>query len=481
VGSVEAGTLIAGKYRLERPLAKGGMGAVWIARHIHLDVVVAIKVMEPGYASSDDGRVRFEREAKGSAKLKSPHIVHVYDYGVDNDMPYLAMDLLKGEDLEARLKREGRLSLEATSALLAQIGKGLRVAHDAGLVHRDLKPGNIFLAVNHEGEEVAKILDFGIAKSVTPGVTKDATQTGAIIGSPRYMSPEQVRNSKRVDHRSDLWSLGVILFRCVTGRLPFAASEVATLILEICAEPIPTPSSIAPDLGPAVDRFFARALARNPDERFQSAREVAEAFAALAGDRLSSADWSDQKSRERVAPGLPGSGPAPQEAPGSTQSLSISEMKTLVRGASATGDSGAGLSSGNLSSSEAARSRAAGGASRGVLLALAALLVVAVLAGVALLRRGSAAQENARPEGAAPPSGPAAGLSPPPSAASAAAPTITPAGTAAPEASASAPEKPVATSSVAPRASGASAPKTPGRPVKSTGAGSDPQNPPLGF
>jgi serine/threonine protein kinase len=477
VGSVEAGTLIAGKYRLERPLAKGGMGAVWVARHIHLDVVVAIKVMEPGYASSDDGRVRFEREAKASAKLKSPHIVHVYDYGVDNDMPYLAMDLLKGEDLESRLKREGRLSLPATSALLAQIGKGLRVAHDAGLVHRDLKPGNIFLAVNHEGEEVAKILDFGIAKSVTPGVTKDATQTGAIIGSPRYMSPEQVRNSKCVDHRSDLWSLGVILFRCVTGRLPFAASEVATLILEICAEPIPTPSSIAPDLGPAVDRFFARALARSPDERFQSARELAEAFAAVAGDRLSSADWSDQRARERVAPGLPAAG-APQGTSGSTQSLSISDMKTLVRGGSTTGDSGAAISSVDPSATSTARAGAARGASRGVLLALAAVLVIAVLGGVALLRRSSADPESARLESAAPPNAPAAGISPPPSASSAAAPTITPT---APETSASASAKPAAASGAAPRASSAGAPKPPGRPVKSTGAASDPQNPPLGF
>jgi serine/threonine-protein kinase len=291
---IAKGQVIAGKLRLERPLARGGMGSVWVAHHLQLDTPVAVKFMHPALTASESARTRFEREARACAQLQSPHVVRVSDYGVEDDMPYIVMELLQGEDLGQRLRREGRLTIADAARILDPICKALRRAHEMGLVHRDLKPGNIFLA-RHDDEEIVKVLDFGIAKAITPAappqtsvspaaVTQGAGVTGSgnLLGSPLYMSPEQIRKSKEVDHRSDLWSVGVILYQALTGRTPFVEDEIGAVLVAICTEPIPRPSSIAPDLGPAVDRFFERALAREPSERFQNARELCDAFTAMA-------------------------------------------------------------------------------------------------------------------------------------------------------------------------------------------------------
>ena len=156
------------------------------------------------------------------------------------------------------------------------------MAHDAGIVHRDLKPGNIFLETQGD-KTIAKVLDFGIAKALGPDVVGPGTKTGTLLGSPHYMSPEQARRSKDVDHRTDLWALGVVAFRALTGRLPFPGKEVGDIIVRVCAEPVPVPSQIAPDLGRGVDRFIERALQRDPAKRFQNARSMAETFAVLIG------------------------------------------------------------------------------------------------------------------------------------------------------------------------------------------------------
>ncbi|MFT3767828.1 MAG: serine/threonine-protein kinase [Minicystis sp.] len=271
------GSIIGGRYRIERLLARGGMGSVWVAQHLRLGARVAVKLMDPSCASSSDARMRFEREATASAKLDSPHVVRVHDYGVEAVQPYLVMELLQGEDLGARLRRERVLSLGETATIVTQVCKALRCAHEAGLIHRDLKPANIFLAWQQD-EVVVKVLDFGIAKSTT---ATEATKTGMVLGSPHYMSPEQARNSRQVDARSDLWSLGVVAFRCLTGKLPFPGEELTEVLLGICAGSMPVASQIAPHLGPDVDRFFERAMAREPAQRFQSPREFAAAMAAL--------------------------------------------------------------------------------------------------------------------------------------------------------------------------------------------------------
>jgi serine/threonine-protein kinase len=272
----EAGKIVAQRYLLERQLASGGMGTLWIAKHLQLDVLVAVKFMSDKLDDEASGRVRFEREAKAAARLTNPHVVRTYDYGIDDGSPFIAMELLKGESLEARLRRNTSLPLKEVSRILHQIAKGLREAQELGIVHRDLKPANVFLAKSGD-DEIVKILDFGIAKDTRQIVDDDGTKSGTLVGSPHHMSPEQARGAA-VDPRSDLWSLGVLLFRAVTGKRPFEGTNLGDIIAKICGDEIPKASSCARWLSPAADAFFERALRRNPELRFQSAREMADAF-----------------------------------------------------------------------------------------------------------------------------------------------------------------------------------------------------------
>ncbi len=258
---LEPGAVIGGKYRIERALARGGMGSVWVARHVQLGSTVALKFLDASFATSAGHRMRFEREARSAANLKSPHVVQVMDYGFEADAPYLVMELLEGEDLGQRLHRIGRMSLPDTARVLLQVGKALRKAHDAGIAHRDLKPANLFIA-RVDDEEVVKVLDFGIAKEQHAAVG-DATKTGEIMGSPHYMSPEQVRAEKDLDHRTDIWSMGVILYRMLAGELPFPGDQIGPVLAKILTDPIPQITRVAPDLPPAIDQFFLRALARD--------------------------------------------------------------------------------------------------------------------------------------------------------------------------------------------------------------------------
>jgi eukaryotic-like serine/threonine-protein kinase len=275
------GVIIQDKYQLEAPLARGGMGSVWIATHRELAVKVAVKFIAPDLASSLDGVTRFEREARAAAHLDSRHVVQIRDYGMADGTPFLVMELLKGESLEQRLARVRRMTLGDTLAILQQLARGLRKAHEQGIVHRDLKPGNIFIA-RTDDEDVVKILDFGIAKLSRAAPDANATRTGMVMGSVHYASPEQLRSSKDTDARSDIWSVGVILFRMIVGRLPFTGHEIPDIIVKVCAEPIPTPRSIVPDLSHEIDTFFLRALARSPAERFQTITDLVDAFAAIA-------------------------------------------------------------------------------------------------------------------------------------------------------------------------------------------------------
>jgi len=276
----EVGVVVGGRYVLIRLLAKGGMGSVWIARHRELDVDVTVKFMMPTLIESTELRARFEREAKVAARLRSQHVVQVLDFGIDDGMPYIAMELLQGENLGDRMKREPRIPLPDAAQILGQVCKALRTAHEAGLVHRDLKPGNIFLAVK-DGEHVVKVLDFGIVKETGKNDADEvagATETGVMMGSVHYMSPEQIRSSRQVDHRSDLWSVAVILYKMLTGNAPFPGTNTGDVMVRVCTNSFSAPSSVVPGLPASIDAFFVRALTRDPAGRFQSAQEMADAI-----------------------------------------------------------------------------------------------------------------------------------------------------------------------------------------------------------
>jgi serine/threonine-protein kinase len=306
------GSTVAGKYRLERLIGRGGMGSVWAARHLQLDTLVAVKFID-SVSDVGDARVRFEREARAAAQLRSPHVVQILDHGIDDDeRPYIAMELLEGEDLGERLRRTPKLSLQATATIVTQAAKALRRAHDGGVIHRDLKPGNIFLA-RFDDDEVVKLLDFGVAKlrynELAPGV--QMTQTGVIFGSPSYMSPEQARGNRVIDHRTDLWSLAVIVFRCITGTKPFEAGSIGDLVIKLCIDPLPMPTRVAPELPAEMDRFFERAFARDPEQRFQSAAALALEFEAIVARSSATASAAAAVSAPAPAPAAPFAVPPP--------------------------------------------------------------------------------------------------------------------------------------------------------------------------
>ena len=281
---VVPGAVLAGKFTLERKLGQGGMGAVWRAEHVQLRSPVAIKLIDEQIAQNPEALARFMREAQSCAALRSPHVVQILDYGADRGVPFIAMELLDGESLADRLTRVGRLSPGEVVQIMTEVARAIGKAHEHSIVHRDLKPDNIYLVKNDE-TEVTKVLDFGIAKATQGlGVASGSeTRTGAILGTPHYMSPEQAEGTKLVDHRTDLWALGVIAFECLLGRRPFDSDALGSLLLAICTRPIPVPSTWGLDL-PGFDAWFAKACAREPADRFQSARELANELRRVVGN-----------------------------------------------------------------------------------------------------------------------------------------------------------------------------------------------------
>ncbi len=266
-------------YRITGLLGEGGMGFVFDAFDTHLHRRVALKVLKPELAANLSFRERFLLEARAAAALPDEHIITIYQVGLENDVPFLAMKFLYGESLEQRLRRDGRLPANEVMRIGREIALGLSAAHDRGLIHRDIKPANLWLETppppSSEDFYRVKILDFGLARPINDA--RHLTATGLIVGTPQYLSPEQARG-KALDHRCDLFSLGIVLYRMATGLLPFdGADTLAQLTALAVAEPQPI-AELAPDVPPPLRQLIHQLLARDPANRPQTARAVAEAL-----------------------------------------------------------------------------------------------------------------------------------------------------------------------------------------------------------
>jgi serine/threonine protein kinase len=283
--AVPLGTVLGGKFRITREIGRGGMAAVYEAVNVDIGRRVAVKLLAAELNSSKVVRERFIREARAAAAVRSPHICDVYDSGTFEGRPFLVMELLEGETLYDLISRVRRLDFELTNRIALHTARGLSKAHASHIVHRDLKPENIFLSANEEGAIVCKLLDFGLARFYEPtgGDANQArlTREGALFGTPAYMSPEQARGQGEVDHRSDLWALGCIVYECLTGRTVWDVDQgVAMILAQVASAPIPQPSRYRSDLPKEFDAWFAKALDRDPARRFQSAHQFASALNA---------------------------------------------------------------------------------------------------------------------------------------------------------------------------------------------------------
>ncbi len=279
--AIETGTVIAGKYRVERVLGKGGMGVVVVAMHDELDQRVAIKFLLPEALKDPDWVARFSREARAAARIKSEHAVKVYDVGkLENGAPFMVMEYLEGKDLQSILNDRHHLHASEAVEYLLQACEALAEAHAAGVVHRDLKPANLFVTHRTDGSPCVKILDFGISKvtSLTSAKEQTVTNTRAIVGSPLYMSPEQMRASKNVDKRTDIWSLGIILQELVSGLPSFVANTTAELCALVLTSPPTALRETMPDAPKGLDAVIAKCLAKTPDERYANVAELARAL-----------------------------------------------------------------------------------------------------------------------------------------------------------------------------------------------------------
>jgi serine/threonine-protein kinase len=296
--ALRAGQLIGERYRLEELLERGAMGSVWRAEQTRLRSPVAVKFLDPSLIGDPEMHDRFMQEARSAAAVRSVHVVQIFDYGSEGGVPYIAMELLDGENLDTRLASCGTLTPLELNKIFGEVARGIGQAHALGVVHRDVKPGNIFIA--REGEhEVTKLIDFGIAK-----VKADAlkftqivgTQLGTLLGTPQYMSPEQVRGSSTVDHRTDLWALAIIACECLTGRYPFPGTTIGDLAVQICTEKPRAPSTLGP-VPAGFDQWFFKGTSKKPSKRFASVDEMAAALNEILSASVEGAPaiaWSER-------------------------------------------------------------------------------------------------------------------------------------------------------------------------------------------
>jgi serine/threonine-protein kinase len=275
------GDVLDDKYRIVRLLGQGGMGDVYEAEHARIGRRVAIKVLNEVAARDAELVQRFEREAQAAARIGSGHIVDVLDLGsMPSGERFMVMELLEGESLQERLEREGRLEPAAIFRVAVELLEALELAHAAGIVHRDLKPHNVYLLRERDGRaDFVKILDFGVSKFRSGGdAAMQMTRTGAMLGTPYYMSPEQARGARDIDHRADLFSVGVILFKAIAGRFHFVVNDFHDLMFKLALEDSPALATVVDGVDPEVSRIVATALARDPAARYPSALAFADAL-----------------------------------------------------------------------------------------------------------------------------------------------------------------------------------------------------------
>ncbi|HSO34923.1 MAG TPA: serine/threonine-protein kinase, partial [Labilithrix sp.] len=332
--SVQPGDVIGGTYVIERLLGEGGMGAVFVANEERLGRRVAIKVLLSAVADNPEAVARFEREARSAAALQSDHVTRVLSIGkLDGGAPYIVMELLEGEDLASLLAKRGALAPLEVAELMLPVCEALTEAHAIGIVHRDLKPANIFLARRPTGATTVKVLDFGISKSSTTSASPALTKTTAVMGTPLYMSPEQLREAKSVDGRADVWALGIVMYELLSGAPPFvsdAMAELCAFILTVEPQPL---GMRRPDMPPALSAIVSRCLQKDPASRFADVRELRAALSAFVASGGAPAPAPPREATPRMNPnelaGMPTAAiaararaQAPTQAPGAKPPLS---------------------------------------------------------------------------------------------------------------------------------------------------------------
>jgi len=286
---VHEGQILASKYRVEKVLGIGGMGVVVAAQHVRLDEKVAIKFLLPGMLGNKEVVGRFAREARAAVKIKSEHVARVFDVGtLENGAPYMVMEFLEGDDLAAWLRQRGPLPIEQAVDFVLQACVGVASAHGIGIVHRDLKPANLFCLRGNDGQFIIKVLDFGISKLTDVGGSQEgmsATKTAAVMGSPLYMSPEQMQSAKDVDGQTDIWALGIVLYELLTGTRPFVGESFAEIAIKVATTSFAGVRTCRPDVPPELDAVILKCLQKDKKRRYTNVAELALALSDFGSKR----------------------------------------------------------------------------------------------------------------------------------------------------------------------------------------------------
>jgi serine/threonine protein kinase len=368
------GDVLAGKYEVERVLGQGGMGVVFGAKHTLLRERVAIKLLLGADSSQPEVLARFLNEARAAARIQSEHIARVFDVGqLESGTPYMILEYLEGMDLGTRIDQKGAIGVGEAADILIEAAAGIQQAHAMGIVHRDLKPSNVFLAERNDGSRIVKVLDFGVAKHLGPTTFAEAkfeTSSKAFLGSPLFMSPEQVRQARSVDTRTDIWSLGMVLYNAVTATTPFDAETLGELLAKVLEAPVPPLRSHRPDAPAPFEAVVARCLMRDPAARYPTVLALAEALLPFASREHEAVVQKMRRSSARLGP----SSPESASVATATESRPAAAM-TEVRPPSGSTMNGVSQAFGRSSTSRR----------RAFSIGLAGLLVASVVGAIAVL------------------------------------------------------------------------------------------------